>query len=891
MLWTLKHFPFLSAELKANTFFTLTELVKHTLDTLLKESNGVSGGSSTDEADEGNIVISDEIRVTCKKILYYLLVFLHKAEETSAVGVSDIDGSKGSKKGVGKKDSTSKTKKGSGKGSDNVFDWSSHRSSVLYVLDDMISSPILSSLWSMGIIEENFLNYYNSYLLSLLEAKVFGGSSSVDSSSRSMILSLLLKSLRYYDSSSSLTTLTVSMINLITKYEHMSLLLSELCSKEMIFTKRLLLTNEIFYEICNMLSGGDRESSSTDLSLGTIKNLSFFLENYSKLDGKNFINLLPCILVLLDSSAHQIRSCVIQSIGYVVISLHQIISLNPGEDEVDEEEEQEEEDEPVQGEDREEKENKRRRSSLLKQSQAEKKKDFYIKQYNELLSVLLDRLYDINPYTRSNVLKTWILLVEKQVLPIKTVLSLTTKAMDRVHDRNVLVRKYAINCMTKLIENNPFSAILNKEIFSKNLDDYTNQVNDRKRFLQKEFNFSSPSSSLSTVTSTTEDTDKENQEEVAVVKEDIKEDDEEKLLEILSILDNDETLLSLTSKVEYYSSAIDFITTIESSLPKMISFIDSKNGSDVIEVLSFFANLVNFNVSSSIYYYRNVFKLIWHNDVSIQKEVLESFISVYFTNGSSSAKGNNSDGASGGVGMSLLSSKEIAYNLIKLITICSSTEMISVEEIIGKIMNSSTSAIALNNKGILSHFLYFLEKFHSKLERERLSTLNNEKKNRRQSSLLFDMNAHQGKNLYSSSEEEEGKTDKKKEENSYSLVAASIYAISIILSKSVASSISASVPGAAMKEIVSLFPVDSMKKVLAIGLKKNLVSEKSIDFIDFPAMKLTAMALQHYFLPYLASLSSAVAKEDLVTLYEESVLALCEVMISVFSKLTPDTIG
>jgi hypothetical protein len=890
MLWTFKHFPFLSAELKANTFFTLTELVKHTLDTLLKESNGVSGGSFTDEADEGNIVISDEIRVTCKKILYYLLVFLHKAEETSAVGVSDIDGSKGSKKGVGKKDSTSKTKKSSGKGGDNVFDWSSHRSSVLYVLDDMISSPILSSLWSMGIVEENFLNYYNSYLLSLLEAKVFGGSSSIDSSSRSMILSLLLKSLRYYDSSSSLTTLTVSMINLITKYEHMSLLLSELCSKEMIFTKRLLLTNEIFYEICNMLSGGDRESSSTDLSLGTIKNLSFFLENYSKLDGKNFINLLPCILVLLDSSAHQIRSCVIQSIGYVVISLHQIISLNPGEDEVDEEEEQEEvEDEAVEGEDREEKENKRRRSSLLKQSQAEKKKDFYIKQYNELLSVLLDRLYDINPYTRSNVLKTWILLVEKQVLPIKTILSLTTKAMDRVHDKNVLVRKYAINCMTKLIENNPFSAILNKEIFSKNLNDYTNQVIDRKQFLQKEFNFSSSSSSLSAVTSTTEDTDKENQEEV--VKKDIKEDDEEKLLEILSILDNDETLLSLTSKVEYYSSAIDFITTIESSLPKMISFIDSKNGSDVIEILSFFANLVNFNVSSSIYYYRNVFKLIWHNDVSIQKEVLESFISVYFTNGSCSAKGNNSDGASGGVGMSLLSSKEIAYNLIKLITICSSTEMISVEEIIGKIMNSSTSAIALNNKEILSHFLYFLEKFHSKLERERLSTLNNEKKNRRQSSLLFDMNAYQGKNLYSSSEEEEGKTDKKKEENSYSLVAASIYAISIILSKSVASSISASVPGAAMKEIVSLFPVDSMKKVLAVGLKKNLVSEKSIDFIDFPAMKLTAMALQHYFLPYLASLSSGVAKEDLVTLYEESVLALCEVMISVFSKLTPDTIG
>jgi condensin complex subunit 1 len=65
-----------------------------------------------------------------------------------------------------------------------------------------------------------------------------------------------------------------------------------------------------------------------------------------------------------------------------------------------------------------------------------------------LLDLLSQRIYDVSSYTRSTALKAWINLVAAGALPKERVLAVTKMAMDRLHDKTVMVRKQALHvCM------------------------------------------------------------------------------------------------------------------------------------------------------------------------------------------------------------------------------------------------------------------------------------------------------------------------------------------------------------------------------------------------------------------------------------------------------------
>ncbi|KAJ1380307.1 hypothetical protein B484DRAFT_412085, partial [Ochromonadaceae sp. CCMP2298] len=67
---------------------------------------------------------------------------------------------------------------------------------------------------------------------------------------------------------------------------------------------------------------------------------------------------------------------------------------------------------------------------------------------DDLLDILTERAHDTNPYTRSTVLKIWSRLADSQSLPVRRAGSAAEIALDRLSDKNFMVRRNAIVLMT-----------------------------------------------------------------------------------------------------------------------------------------------------------------------------------------------------------------------------------------------------------------------------------------------------------------------------------------------------------------------------------------------------------------------------------------------------------
>ena len=66
------------------------------------------------------------------------------------------------------------------------------------------------------------------------------------------------------------------------------------------------------------------------------------------------------------------------------------------------------------------------------------------KSRENLLDILAARAHDTSSYTRSVVLKTWIILTQVGAVPIARIHSVTDMAIDRLHDKTVMVRKQSL---------------------------------------------------------------------------------------------------------------------------------------------------------------------------------------------------------------------------------------------------------------------------------------------------------------------------------------------------------------------------------------------------------------------------------------------------------------
>ena len=211
------------------------------------------------------------------------------------------------------------------------------------------------------------------------------------------------------ESNSLLNTITAALMDLMHSFEHMAPLTAELCT--IVSEEQPRLAVELIREIGRLEGSADAKSGA-----GT-KNVAPFVSSLAEVRPRLVLTHLTHLLPQLDAEPYNLRSAIVTAVAHILVSMGQ--------------QQQADAEQPS--------------STTPMQQDVTKSRD-------TLLDLLLERAYDVSSYTRSTVLKAWILLVQQQGLPKERILPVTTLAMDRLQDKTVMVRKQAMQvCIHDLV--------------------------------------------------------------------------------------------------------------------------------------------------------------------------------------------------------------------------------------------------------------------------------------------------------------------------------------------------------------------------------------------------------------------------------------------------------
>lgn len=530
-----------------------------------------------------------------KKLLFYLVCFAAKAEAAAPCTPSEAKGNKAKKKKAA--------------AADEDFDLPATRRQCLCALKELLSAQV-SALWPMGIVEEAFPQAVWTHCLGLLEHRPAGMGIS---GSAALAVEVIAKATRFLGSSA-FAALGTKSIDAMLRAEHMSAHIADICSKE---SSGCHLSAELVAELSSM--------NMSLLSGPGAKHLGLFIEAFAKLSPQALSNLFPVAIKLIDSPAHQIRSAMAAAMGSIVIFVHSQHLLRSD-----------------------------AHSDERNLAQLSRLRD-------SLLDMLIERTHDVSPYTRAHVLKVWVGLLEADggALPVRRVGSVAEVAVDRLQDRNHLVRRAALGLLGALLDVNPFAGALDQLLFVKQKDEIGRLVEVRREQLLRESEEVQQQTTTTTRTSTPEEVQGEEEQGGA------SDDDEEVDEEEVGYLDDPE-LTALQAKLSYVTSALDFIVSVQlTALPRAAALLSSKIASDVTESLGFLAKAVAFRLQGALQCFSSAaLPLVWHSDPAVRGELLRCFEEVYLTNGPGAP----------------LPAQEVAFNLLQLVKGCRSPNaLVSLE--------------------------------------------------------------------------------------------------------------------------------------------------------------------------------------------------------------------
>jgi condensin complex subunit 1 len=651
-------FDHLSAENKCLAADTLIELAAKSLD-----------------------VVSDKVETAGKNsvkiLMYYLTVLVNKFEALERGKCqTDMTGRKRSKKS---------------RAAEDELNWSDFRPSFLDLFLRVLSMD-QSLLWTMGAVQENFMNALWGIPLALLEERPLGvgGTGNQEQSVRGQCLDVIaLCTARM--GSNGCTALTTAVVDALSRSEHMDKYVADMCRRA-----HSNLSAEIICEV------GKMNMVEMAKSGNGVKNIGAFLVAYAEHNPEDMAVRLPMIMHQLDSDVWNIRSCILSAMGHVIAFIHTTCETKlPGSgDDVDitykagsgasgatkdalegegvavadgegdnagkvsegdakgEAESATEEGETGNKDNKDSKDNKAEEGKVEEEPE-ERNIAKLLTARDHMLNILVERTHDVNAFVRAAVLKVWIYLLEKEAVPVRRMASVGDIAVDRLFDKTAAVRKSAVALMTALLENNPFSGSLNAAPFRTRQDELDGAIKDRiadMRVVMQE-------SAIQSGQATPEDfMDAEGQP--------LGDDDDDFVAS--DEVTQDSEVHSLRAEREFTASALAFLATVEAGCPKIEQMISSKTTGDVVESLRFFTRAVNFAVQGSAKSLRATFSLIFHQDEAIRNECLASFRMVFLTNGSD-------DDAQA------LPPARVAANIVALCKRCGPAEITSVEKIVGEV--------------------------------------------------------------------------------------------------------------------------------------------------------------------------------------------------------------
>jgi condensin complex subunit 1 len=204
-------------------------------------------------------------------------------------------------------------------------------------------------------------------------------------------------------------TVLAALMDMLHSYEHMASICAELCC--MVSTNRLGV--ELLREVGRLDTGGPVGGDGGKAS--GIKYVAPFIHELAQRRPRLLLSNIAHLLPHLDSEPYTLRSAIVVALGHIVEHIGK--SGQPSEGEEGDSQEASEDG-----------------SSSLNLE----------KSRGNLLDILAARSHDTSSYTRSAALKTWINLTQEGAVPVARIHAVTNMAIDRLHDKTVIVRKQAL---------------------------------------------------------------------------------------------------------------------------------------------------------------------------------------------------------------------------------------------------------------------------------------------------------------------------------------------------------------------------------------------------------------------------------------------------------------
>jgi len=284
-----------------------------------------------------------------------------------------------------------------------------------------VMSTNKSTLWNCGVPDENVVSLPYRIACKMLESAT--NIMTRKSACADEALKMISASVTVADFSS-MSTIVAALMDLLHSYEHIAILMAELCCLLSFENKVNRLAVQLLQEIgrSNYKVGRSTDTGASGDTAGKasgVKNVAPFISELAKLKPRIVLDNMIHILPLLNSEPYMLRNSVVYAIGHIVARF-------PQEEETSEEisESGDSTDESI--------------------SESSHKSKNVNKTRDNLLDVLIERTHDRSSYTRCAVLKVWAQLSESNSIPLDRLMSVTDLAVDRLQDMSVNVRSKAM---------------------------------------------------------------------------------------------------------------------------------------------------------------------------------------------------------------------------------------------------------------------------------------------------------------------------------------------------------------------------------------------------------------------------------------------------------------
>jgi len=542
-------------------------------------------------------------RTAFKAIAYIYVISVQVADKTS-VPASIAMGGKETKKG--KKSTASHDdimddninddeNKDPNENTNNQFDWNTLRESYIRLLNDILLID-MRKLWSLGVPDEEFLSIFMRTGLRILTCNY----SMKDKNAR-YYLSIYLANL-CYRFPSIITSTVAALVDACIKHEHTSAIVGEIIQVWSITsTDNNTSTMYAPHVIAEVLQELGRLNSTSDTKdTAGLRRAATLIMDISERVPTIVLNNMSILLPYIDSDSYTLRSALVTTLANIVAK-----SFNSA-----------------------------TAAATTATNNNSETPIFNTKTRNELLDVLLERVYDVNSYTRAAVLRGWIILANATAIPLSYYSRITTLATDRLRDKGAQVRKQAGQLLRILLENNPFGPSIDPNLFAIQIKaSETWLANNATDVWNHMCGIQTPNPSSTTnnkkgLQSIAED---ENTEENNI--------DEELIADAEKNGDNtsSEEIMVTPEAARYVqareisTAGIKFAQAITASITTLGELLSSKTGSDVMEAIKCLATARAFSVPNAETTLARMLVLVW-TEGPVREEVIDTFDKLYILN-------------------------------------------------------------------------------------------------------------------------------------------------------------------------------------------------------------------------------------------------------------------